>query len=108
MADIHAGSPFGETDDGVRVAIRVAPRASRDAVQGLTNDGRALKVAVTAPPANGKANAAVIKLLAKQWRVPKTAFRVVSGAATRAKVLHVTGDPSVLMSRLKRWENGDK
>lgn len=89
--------------DGVHVAVRVAPRASRDAVQGPTEDKAALKVAVTAAPEGGKANQAVIKLLAKQWRVPKSAISVASGAASRNKVLRVAGDPDDLRQKLEGW-----
>lgn len=96
--------------DGVHVAVRVAPRASRDAIQGPTEDKAALKVAVTAAPEGGKANAAVIKLLSKQWHVPKSAISVASGATSRNKVLRLTGDPDDLRRRLETWteaqENG--
>ena len=88
---------------GVHVAVRVAPRASRDAVQGTTADSSALKVAVTAAPEGGKANRAVIRLLAKQWRVPRTAISVAAGATGRNKVLRVAGDPDDLRRRLETW-----
>ena len=89
--------------DGVHVSVRVAPRASRDAVQGATEDGAALRVAVTAAPEGGKANQAVIKLLAKQWRVPKSAISVAAGATGRNKILRVAGDSDDLRRRLKTW-----
>ncbi|MGQ9368761.1 DUF167 family protein [Azospirillum sp. ST 5-10] len=96
---------------GVRVALRVSPKAARNAVAGVAETApgrRALKVSVTAVPEGGKANEAVVKLLAKAWGVPKTALTVVAGAADRNKVLHVAGDPAELMRRLGALvEGGD-
>jgi len=95
--------PFEAVAGGVRVALRVTPKASRNAVTGLadTADGRkALKVAVTAVPEDGKANDAVVKLLSKLWHVPKSSIAVVAGQTDRNKILHVAGDPADLMRRL--------
>lgn len=83
--------------------MRVAPKASRNAVAGIGADGSAIKVSVTAPPEDGKANAAVIKLLAKAWKLPKSSISVAAGAASRNKVLHVAGDPDRLMQQLRAW-----
>ena len=85
------------------MSVRVAPRAGRNRIEGIVAeaDGSvALKVAVTAPPEDGKANDAVIALLAKAWRLPKSGFRVVHGATGRRKLLHVAGDPTALIERL--------
>lgn len=85
------------------MSVRVAPRAGRNRIEGPVAEadgGIALKVAVTAPPEDGKANDAVIALLAKAWRLPKSGFRVIHGATTRRKLLHVAGDPKALMERL--------
>ena len=92
--------------DGVRVCLRVQPRARRNQLDGLAplpDGGTALKVAVTAPPADGKANAAVIALLAKAWGCPKSALTVVAGAADRRKIIHLQGDPARLMQALESW-----
>ncbi len=62
-----------------------------------------LKISVSAAPDKGKANDAVIKLLAKEWRVPKTSISVASGATDRRKTLHIAGDPSALEARLRSW-----
>ena len=90
----------------MRVCLRVQPRARRNQVDGLAplpDGGTALKVAVTAPPADGKANAAVISLLAKAWGQPKSALTVVAGAADRRKIIHLQGDPARLMQALEPW-----
>lgn len=96
--------------DGVRLTLRVTPKASRNAITGLadTADGsRVLKVSVTAVPENGKANEAVIKLLAKAWKLPKSSFTVVAGATDRNKIMHVAGEPAELMGRLTARLNGE-
>ena len=72
-----------------RLNIRVLPRAGRNAVS-LTPDG-AIRVHVTAPPEGGKANAAVIELLAKRLGVGKTTIRIVAGGKARNKTVMVDG-----------------
>jgi uncharacterized protein len=92
---------------GVRLAVKVTPRAARSAVQGVELDARGrayLAVRVTAAPDAGKANAALIKLLAKRWRLPASDLRLVSGAAARRKILHVQGVPERLLARLEAIE----
>ena len=98
--------PVEAAPGGVRVNLRVTPRASRAAATGLMAlpDGRmAVKVAVTAVPENGKANGAVVALLAKAWRVPKGSIEVVSGSTDRSKVVHVAGDGAALLQRIGDW-----
>ena len=88
------------------MAVKVTPKASRAGVIGLGRwaDGSPhLAVAVTAPPEDGKANAALIKLLAKEWRIAKSAISVAAGATSRRKSLHVAGDPGGLLLDLTAW-----
>ena len=73
--------------DAVRLRVRVVPRASRTGVAGV-HDG-ALRVRLAAPPANGKANAALVRFLSRALGVPRTGVRIVGGAAGRSKVLEV-------------------
>lgn len=105
-AETEAGSPFSTAQDGVRVAVRLTPRARRNRVEGLAEEaggGVALKVAVTAVPEGGKANAALIELLAKEWRVAKSSVSVVRGVTDRHKTLLVEGAPAPLMQQLETW-----
>ena len=92
------------TPGGVRIAIRAQPRASRDAIVGPIDDGRggiAVKIAVTAPPVEGEANAAIVKLLAKLLGVPKRQVVITSGEVGRTKTVDVTGvDRAYVLSRL--------
>jgi len=87
----------------VRVALRVTPRAAREAVTGLAptaDGGLELKVAVTAVPEAGRANEAVIRLLAKLWSLPRSSLSMVAGATDRHKILLVAGPPDGLLPRL--------
>ena len=81
MITEHAG--------GVTIDILVQPRASRAKI-GPVHDGR-LKVAVTSPPVDGEANAAVIELLAKTLGVTRSAIEVVAGASSRRKTVRIAG-----------------
>ncbi len=88
--------------------MRLQPGASRSGIEGraVLADGRPLiKIRVGAPAEGGKANAALIKLLAKAWRVPKGAISLVAGASNRTKTLEIEGDPTELQPRLEAWLN---
>ena len=96
-------APFAAAAGGVRVAIRLTPRARADRLDGIvrTADGApVLKASVTAPPAEGRANDALLALLAKSWGVPRRDLAIVGGARSRNKTVHVTGDPAELLKRL--------
>lgn len=98
--------PFTTSAGGVRVRLRLQPGASRSGLEGpqLLADGRlALKAWVGAPPEGGKANAALIKLLAKSWRLPKGSISIIAGQSDRLKTLEITGDPRILLPRLEAW-----
>jgi uncharacterized protein (TIGR00251 family) len=98
-------TPFKPVADGVRVAIRLTPKASRNAIAGIAEAGQGeavLKVMVTAVPEAGKANEALIKLLAKEWGVAKYSVSLVAGATDRNKILHIAGDAGDLMARLNQ------
>jgi uncharacterized protein (TIGR00251 family) len=73
--------PFSETTAGVSFAVRVQPRASRTAIVGISGEGdkAALKIALAAPPVEGKANEALIRFLAEQMDLPRSAIEIVSG-----------------------------
>lgn len=72
--------------EGAEIAVRVTPRAGRNAVE---QDGGTLRVRVTATPENGKATEAVRKLLAKALGVPKTRLTLLRGATSRDKVFRL-------------------
>lgn len=89
--------------------LKVSPKAAQNRVRGVFagGQGAALKVGVTAAPEGGKANAAVIKLLAREWRLPRSRLHVTAGAASRGKTVLVKGDPGTLMAQLNRWMDGN-
>lgn len=101
-----AATPFKAGPEGVAVSLRVTPRAARDRIDGLAataDDGAELKVGVTAAPEDGKANAAVLKLLAKAWKLPKSSLSVVRGQSERRKTVLVAGDSATLEPALRHW-----
>lgn len=77
------------TGPSVTIDVLVQPRASRAKI-GPRHDGR-IKIAVTAPPVEGEANAAVIELLAKSLHVAKSAVEVIAGASSRRKTIRIAG-----------------
>ena len=86
--------PFRLGKDGVLAALRVTPKASRDKIDGVADqaDGsKVLKVMVTVVPEDGKANDAVIKLLSKAWKIPRTRMQVVAGQTSRTKTVLIEG-----------------
>lgn len=96
------------TETGVRLAVRLTPRAGRNAIRGTAeraDGGVALKAAVTAVPEGGKANAALVALLAKALKVPKGAIGIAQGTTDRNKLLDIAGDTDALMAAIGRLEN---
>jgi uncharacterized protein (TIGR00251 family) len=78
-----------ETSDGVVFQVRVQPRASANHIAGTTGDF--LKLRLTAPPVEGKANEACRKFLAELFSVPRAQIEIISGAASRNKTIKITG-----------------
>jgi len=78
-----------EAAGSVTFDILVQPRASRAKI-GPVHDGR-LKVAVTSPPVDGEANAAVIELLARTLGIARSSVEVVAGASSRRKTVRISG-----------------
>jgi uncharacterized protein (TIGR00251 family) len=83
----------------VRFAVRLTPRAAREHVDGVV-DG-VLRVRVTAPPVDGAANEALVRLLAAQLGVPRRDVRLASGESSRQKVIAVDGPSAEAI--VARW-----
>ena len=86
------------------VAVRLVPKAARAGLDGVRVDAAGcpyLAARVTAAAESGKANAALIKLLAKQWRLPAASITLAAGHKGRRKNLRIAGDPEALMARLE-------
>ena len=86
---------INETAAGVTFAIKVQPRAKRNAIVGQLGD--ALKVALTAPPVDGKANAACVEFFSEILRVPRSAVMIATGQTSRNKVVRVVGISAALV-----------
>jgi uncharacterized protein len=80
---------FAETKGAVGFLVRVVPRASRDAIDGEYQS--ALKVHITAPPVDGRANDALRRLLALRLKVPLAAVRILGGEKSRNKRVEIVG-----------------
>ena len=80
--------------------VHVTPRASRDAIQSL--DSGIVRLRVTAAPADGKANAAVVRLLSKALGIPSRDIVLVRGAASRDKAFEVPLEADEIRARLSR------
>lgn len=94
---------------GLRIRVHAKPGAGRNAFEGLRREadgGVALKLLIRAAPEGGKANAAIVKLLAGEWKLPQGSFRLVAGASDRRKTLHLEGEPKLLLARLEGWLKG--
>ena len=91
----------------VKLAVRVTPRSSRDAVEGFDAEGR-LALRVTAAPADGEANAAVTRLLAKTLGLPTRDVVLVSGATSRVKVFELPLDRAAIDLRLAGPQKPDR
>lgn len=75
--------------DVFRLTVRIVPRASRDVVVGMR--AGALLVRVTAPPVDGAANEALVRVLARRIGVPKGALRIATGRTSKLKVMEIAG-----------------
>ena len=98
-----ADLPLAAAAGGVRIAVRLTPRGRANRLDGIAHlaDGASvLRASVTAPPVDSRANDALLQLLAKEWGLPRRDLTIVGGEKSRNKVVHVAGDPAVLLPRL--------
>ncbi len=90
-----------DTPQGSTFAVRVQPRARRNAIVGEIGD--ALKLALTAPPIEGRANEACIEFLAEFLKVPRSSITIAAGETSRNKVIRIAGmSADELRGRLQR------
>ena len=89
-----------DTPKGMLLQVKATPKAAHDEVVGVRNG--ALMVKVTAVPEKGKANAAVVALLAKQIGIPKSALELVSGETVRNKVFRLVSH----VEHVQSWVRG--
>ncbi|MBD9389419.1 DUF167 domain-containing protein [Agrobacterium sp. AGB01] len=97
--------PWTAFNDHLRLSVRLTPNGGRDILERLetsADDDVVLKARVSAVPENGKANKALIALLAKSLRIPKSTISFVSGETARKKILRINADPEDLIIKLEK------
>lgn len=100
-----------KTSGGYQISVRLTPKASRDAILGteLLSDGReVLKVHVRAVPEDGKANAALVKLLSSAFDLPKSAVELEKGATSRLKIVALQDSSEKLLPKFESFIQTNK
>lgn len=93
--------PVQQLDHSVSFHVRVHPRAKKNGLTGEISD--ALKVSLTTPPLDGRANEACVEFFAKLLKVPRSSVTIASGQRTRNKVIRVAGvSAEYVQERLRR------
>jgi len=97
--------PWRPVDGGVALVARVTPNAGATRIEGIEtrDDGSAvLRIRVSVPPDKGKANKAVVALLAEALGVSKSAISITAGETARQKTVHIAGNAEAIGLRLSR------
>jgi uncharacterized protein (TIGR00251 family) len=98
--------PWTRVETGLRLAVRLTPRANRNGLDGVMTgaDGRpVLQLRVAAPPVEGAANTALIRFLAEALGLRRGDIAIVAGETARVKRVALSGDPAALEAALKAW-----
>lgn len=98
-----SAKPYSAIPEGVRLAVRLTPRAARNGVDGvvLGGDGRPLmQIRLTAPPVEGAANAALVAFLSDTLDLHKKDVAIRSGQKGRLKIVELRGDSAMLLAKL--------
>ena len=94
---------YSKFEDHIKIRVRLIPSAHKDNIDGVetSDDGKSyLKARVRAVPENGKANKSLEKLIAKQFKVPKSSVQITSGTTSRLKTITINGRPEELSKHL--------
>ena len=103
--------PWRLSGDAILLSLRLTPRSSKDALEGVETlaDGRSvLKARVRAVPEDGKANLALLRLLADQLDLPIRALSLATGTTGRTKVIRIEGAPEATLARLAALTGADQ
>ena len=93
--------PVKDTPSGATFAVRLHPRAKKDAITGTLGD--ALKISLTAPPIEGRANLACIEFLADLLKLPRSSITIAAGQTSRNKLIRISGVSAAdVETRLRR------
>ena len=94
--------PFSLSPEGIRLAVHLQPGAKNDRVAGLHGD--AVKITLSAPPVDGKANAAAAKFIAEMLGISARQVTLVAGQTSRDKHFLISApDPELIISKLENW-----
>jgi uncharacterized protein len=100
--------PLSAHKSGVVLTLRLAPNAADNCIRSVIENSAGdcyLSARVTAVPEKGKANQALIKLLSKALRIPKSDFKIIRGDTDRNKQILISGNTGLLMDHLTSWLN---
>ncbi len=97
--------PIRESSGYVSFSIKVQPRARKNAITGTVGD--ALKISLTAPPVDGKANQAVIEFFSDILKVPRASVAIASGETSRIKVIRIIGATKAAIEQRLTQAAGD-
>ena len=98
---------FSEDVRGITFTVRIVPRASTSEIVG-DHEG-ALRIRIAAPPVEGAANRELIRLLAKQLKVPQNAVEIISGASSKSKIIRLKGVTATALAPLQlKWTSPPK
>jgi uncharacterized protein (TIGR00251 family) len=95
-----------DTPAGATFSVKVHPRARKNAITGVVGD--ALKLALTAPPVEGRANQAVIEFFADLFEIPQSSVTIASGATSRNKIIRVAGLTKAAVAAILAARLGDR
>lgn len=93
--------PYRTSRDGILLEVRLTPRAARDGFDGIKQDR--LQARVRAVPEDGRANTALVELVADEIGVAKSTVAVATGKTSRLKTVLIAGDPKTLEPRVMAW-----
>ena len=94
-------TPWIEAADGLRVAVRVTPRARQNAFAGLIEDADGtprFAIRLAAPPVEGAANKALVEFLAETLGVPRSAIEILAGKGSRHKIVRIRGSTAAALT----------
>jgi uncharacterized protein (TIGR00251 family) len=97
--------PYRRSAQGLVLQVRLTPRAGRDAVDGVKEgpSGPHIQARVRAVPEDGRANAALVELVAREIGVPRSTVEVAAGHTARLKSIRIVGDAALLETRVVTW-----
>lgn len=96
--------PIYPSATGIRIAVRLTPKARTERIDGIAPDAdgkMVLRISVTVPPSEGRANDALLHFLAREWRLRRRDFSLISGSKSRNKLVEIAGDPAILRERIE-------